>query len=95
MASKKNRVDYSSISAAVVHGDRLDELRAIHRKLAKVMDDDKTLARDIASVSRRQLEVSREIAELEAEMLATEEAEAEVSNDNVVDAESTFRPEAI
>lgn len=95
MASKKDRVDYSSISAAVAHGDRLDELRAIHRRLARVMDDEKTLARDIASVSRRQLEVSREIAELEAELLAAEEAEVEVSNDNVVDAESTFRPEAI
>lgn len=93
MATKKERIDYSSISAAVVHGDRLDELRAIHRKLAKVMDDEKTLARDIASVSRRQLEVSREIAELETEMLAAEEVE--VSNENVVNAKSTFRPEAI
>lgn len=93
MADKKKRVDYSSISAAIAHGDRLDELRAIHRRLAKVMDDDKTLARDIASVSRRQLEVSREIAELEAELTAAEEVE--VSNENVVDAESTFRPEAI
>lgn len=95
MASKKDRVDYSSISAAVAHGDRLDELRAIHRRLARVMDDEKTLARDIASVSRRQLEVSREIAELETELAAVEEAEAEVSNENVVNAESTFRPEAI
>lgn len=93
MASKKDRIDYSSISAAVAHGDRLDELRAIHRRLALVMDDEKTLARDIASVSRRQLEVSREIAELVAEYEAAEEVE--VSNENVVDAESTFRPEAI
>lgn len=93
MAKKKDRVDYSSISAAVAHGDRLDELRAIHRRLAKVMDDPKTLARDIASVSRRQLEVSREIAEMVAELDAAEEVE--VSNDNVVNAESTFRPEAI
>ncbi|QUL79917.1 hypothetical protein [Brevibacterium sp. SMBL_HHYL_HB1] len=86
-------MDYSSISAAIAHGDRLDELRAIHRRLAKVLDDPKTLARDIASVSRRQLEVSREIAELVAEQEAAEEVE--VSNENVVDAESTFRPEAI
>lgn len=93
MADKKKRVDYSSISAAIAHGDRLDELRAIHRRLAKVLDDPKTLARDIASVSRRQLEVSREIAELVAEQEAAEEVE--VSNENVVDAESTFRPEAI
>lgn len=93
MAKKKDRVDYASISAAVAHGDRLDELRAIHRRLAKVMDDPKTLARDIASVSRRQLEVSREIAKLVAEFEAAEEVE--VINENVVDAESTFRPEAI
>lgn len=93
MTKKKDRVGYASISAAVAHGDRLDELRAIHRRLAKVMDDPKTLARDIASVSRRQLEVSREIAEMVAELDAAEEVE--VSNDNVVNAESTFRPEAI
>lgn len=93
MADKKKRVDYSSISAAIAHGDRLDELRAIHRRLANVMDDEKTLARDIASVSRRQLEVSREIAELEAEELAAEESG--VSDKNVVNARQRFDPEAI
>lgn len=93
MATKKDRVDYASISAAIAHGDRIDELRAIHRRLAKVMDDPKTLARDIASVSRRQLEVSREIAELEAAEVAEAEKSAKGGESNVVSAE--FRPEAI
>ena len=92
MADKKP-VGYATISAAGEHGTRLDELMAVRRVLSRILDDEKTLARDIASVSRRYLEVSQEIAELK-EIERAIAGEAEVSN-NVVSAESKFRPEAI
>lgn len=80
------RVGYRSISSAIKNGDRLDELKALQRRLAGVLDDEKTLARDIASISRRLIEVSREIASIEGDG-------PEV--DNVVHADEKFRPEAI
>lgn len=85
------RKAFASISAASEHGDRHDELLAIRRKLAQVLDDEKTGARDIASVSRRLIDVSKEIAALEAEESAG--TAPEVNHSNVVGAQ--FRPEAI
>ncbi|GAA1891759.1 hypothetical protein [Williamsia serinedens] len=42
-------------------GSRLDELRAMRRRLARALDDPNTPARDLAALSRRQLEIGREI----------------------------------
>lgn len=53
-----------SILEAAESGDRLEELMAMRRRLARALDDPNTLARDLASLSRRQLEISREIDDL-------------------------------
>lgn len=62
-----------TILEAAETGDRLDELVAMRRRLAQALDDPNTLARDLASLSRRQLEISREIDDLKRR--ADEEAE--------------------
>lgn len=62
-----------TILEAAESGDRLQELVAMRRRLAKSLDDPNTLARDLASLSRRQLEISREIEDLKRR--ADEEAE--------------------
>lgn len=63
-----------TIIQAVVAGDRLAELKATHLRIAKAVQDPKTPARDLASLTRRQLEISREIEALEKQR---EEEEAE------------------
>lgn len=55
----------TSILDAAENGTRLDELRAMRRRIARSLDDPNTLARDLASLSRRQLEISREIEAIE------------------------------
>lgn len=50
-----------SIVDAAERGTRLDELRAMRRRIAVAMDDPNTPARDLAALSRRQLEIGREI----------------------------------
>lgn len=42
-------------------GSRLDELRAMRRRIASAMDDPQTRPVDLAALSRRQLEIGREI----------------------------------
>ena len=54
-----------SILESAESGSRLDELRAMRRRLAKAMDDPNTPARDLAALSRRQLEIGREIEAIE------------------------------
>ena len=50
-----------SILDAAEQGSRIEELRAMRRRLARAMDDPNTPARDLAALSRRQLEIGREI----------------------------------
>ena len=50
-----------TILEAAESGSRIDELRAMRRRLAQAMDNPNTMARDLAALSRRQLEISREI----------------------------------
>ena len=50
-----------SILEAAEAGSRIEELRAMRRRLARAMDDPNTPARDLAALSRRQLEIGREI----------------------------------
>ena len=51
----------SSILEAAEQGSRIEELRAMRRRIARAMDDPNTPARDLAALSRRQLEIGREV----------------------------------
>jgi len=53
-----------TILEAVVAGDRLAELVATHRRIASAVQNEDTPARDLASLTRRQLEISKEIEAL-------------------------------
>lgn len=50
-----------SILEAAELGSRIEELRAMRRRIARAMDDPNTPARDLAALSRRQLEIGKEI----------------------------------
>ena len=50
-----------TILEAAEQGSRLEELRAMRRRIARAMDDPNTPARDLAALSRRQLEIGKEI----------------------------------
>lgn len=54
-----------TILEAAEAGTRLDELRAMRRRIARALDDPNTAARDLASLSRRQLEIGKEIEVIE------------------------------
>ncbi|WP_345454837.1 hypothetical protein [Nocardioides marinquilinus] len=54
-----------TVLAAAEGGTRVDELRAMRRRIARALDDPNTAARDLASLSRRQLEIGREIEAVE------------------------------
>lgn len=55
------KVRQPSILEAAEVGSRIEELRAMRRRIAKAMDDVNTPARDLAALSRRQLEIGKEI----------------------------------
>ena len=59
-----------TICEAAEEGSRVEELRAMRRRLARALDDPNTPARDLAALSRRQLEIGREI---EAIVIAEDE----------------------
>src|SRR5690348_3664922 len=50
-----------SILEAAEAGSRIEELRAMRRRIAIALDDPNTPARDLAALSRRQLEIGKEI----------------------------------
>lgn len=62
---KAERKAPKSILESAEAGSRLDELKAMRRRLARAMDDPNTPARDLAALSRRQLEIGREIESIE------------------------------
>lgn len=71
-----------TILEAAESGSRIEELRAMRRRIAKALDDANTPARDLAALSRRQLEIGREI---EAIMVAEDEDHSViVATDNEV-----------
>ena len=51
----------TTILEAAERGSRIEELRAMRRRIARAMDDPNTPARDLAALSRRQLEIGKEI----------------------------------
>lgn len=85
------RPEPSTVSQAAERGTRLDELRAMRRVLAAHIDNDQTLARDLAPLMRQAREISKEIESL-AELEAEEALDAEVQSGSV---STIWRPEAI
>lgn len=55
-----------TITEAASKGDRLAELRAMRLILASAVQNSRTPARDLASLTRRLIEVGKEIEDLEA-----------------------------
>jgi hypothetical protein len=54
-----------TILEAAEAGSRIEELRAMRRRIAKALDEPNTPARDLAALSRRQIEIGREIEAIE------------------------------
>jgi hypothetical protein len=66
-----------SILEAAEQGSRIEELKAMRRRIARALDDPNTPARDLAALSRRQLEIGKEI---EAIVVAEDEDHSVVVN---------------
>lgn len=73
-----------SIIEAIEAGDRLAELEATHRRIGRAVQDEETPARDLASLTRRQMEISREIEVLRRQV--AEEADGAAVDDDSFDA---------
>lgn len=54
-----------TVLEAAEAGSRIEELWAMRRRIARALDDPNTQARDLASLSRRQLEIGKEIEAIE------------------------------
>ncbi|WP_342800983.1 hypothetical protein [Nocardia sp. No.11] len=54
-----------TITEAADAGNRIEELRATRRRLARAMDDPKTPARDLSPLARNLLAIGKEIEALE------------------------------
>lgn len=80
-----------SVSEAVLHGSRLDQLVAMRRIAADAIDSPDTSPRDLKALMLSVNEFSKEIEQLRAS-LAEEARDAEVSNGAV---STKWRPEAI
>ena len=55
-----------TITTAAEDGDRLDLLIAMRSRVAKAVEDERTPARDLASLTRRLLEIAKDIETLES-----------------------------
>lgn len=69
-----------TVLEAAESGDRLAEMQAMRRVIAKALDNELTSPRDLAALSRRQIELSREIDALRRQK-AEEDAEDDVAAD--------------
>lgn len=74
------RSEPKTVLEAAESGDRLAEMQAMRRVIAKALDNEFTSPRDLAALSRRQIELSREIDALMRQK-AEEAAEDDVSAD--------------
>ena len=77
-----------SVYDAAESGSRLDELLAMRRVIARHVDSEDTLARDLAALTRRQMEISREIEALRLESEGDAIGNAADSPDESFDASS-------
>jgi hypothetical protein len=83
---KAPRARRLTITQAVVAHNRMAELEAMHIRLAEVVQDKTTPARDLAALSRRQMEISRELEVMRRERLE-QEAEGVIASDEAFSAE--------
>lgn len=70
-----------TIIEAVEAGDRLAEMVATHRRIAKAVQDEDTPARDLASLTRRQMEISKEIEGLKRQLEEEADQDADTSDE--------------
>ena len=56
----------TAISRAAESGDSLEMLRALRRRLAKAVENERTPPRDLAALSRRLVDIDRDIKAAEA-----------------------------
>ena len=65
---------------AAESGDRIAELTAMRRVIARALDNENTSPRDLAALSRRQIEISKEIDALKRQR-SEEAAQGAISAD--------------
>lgn len=82
----------ATMAGAIQSGTRLDELKAMRRVLAAHIDNENTLARDLAPLMRQAREISLEIESLEARESEEQGERGGVSNDA---SDAAWRPQAI
>lgn len=70
----------AGIVEAALENNEIEMLRATQLRIAEVLDYETTLARDLASLSKRLMEISKEIAALEAAQV--KEADDHVSEES-------------
>ena len=76
------KADPVTVTSAIAGGTRLDELRAMRRVLAAHIDNENTLARDLAPLMRQAREISKEVESLEA-LEAEQARDSEVRDGNI------------
>lgn len=74
-----------TVSQAAASGDRLAELLAMRAVIARAIDSEKTLARDLAALTKRLVDIGREIEELRSQTEGDEIGEAAHSPDERFD----------
>lgn len=84
---KPRRKKPMSMLDAIEAGDRVAELEAMHRRIAKAVADEDTPARDLASLTRRQMEISKELEALRRQQEEEAAHDADTS-DEAFDAEA-------
>ena len=77
--------EYKSVIDCALDDDRLEELRAMRRRIAQTLDDLNTPPRDLSSLASRQLEIGREIDSLIAARMEDESSVVDESDDEAWD----------
>jgi hypothetical protein len=69
-----------TVLEAAESGDRVAELTAMRRVIARALDNENTSPRDLAALSRRQIEISKEIDALKRQK-SEEATQGDISGD--------------
>ena len=81
-----------TLTGAVESGTRLEELLAMRRILAMHLENENTLARDLAPLMRQLREISKEVESLQTQEAEKQAAEVDGSNGS---SDAEWRPQAI